>query len=620
MRGWAAVVLAVASAFAAAERILLIPLDSRPAAGQFAQMIAGMADVEVVMPPYGLLGRFTTQGNPEGILEWLEGQDFSDVSAVVCSTDMIAYGGLIASRTLDTSQEQAVQRLKSLERIRRANKKTKFYVFSAIMRLTPTATRAAAAWRLQLGRYAEIKERYRQTQNPQFLQSLRNLQAKIPPIEIDRYERTRERNHNVQKSLIRMLAQNAFDYVIFGQDDAQPFGPHIPETRALRELATSLSVQGRMYFCEGIDQHANVLVSRALLKAREWTPRIRIVFSDDAMRRRIADYESKTIEESLRDQILASGARPAVGDQFDYSLYVNVPGRGSQAFAHFIESLTSEVDQAFPVAVADINIAKDGTADPELFEALDQNGRMVKLLSYAGWNTAGNTMGTSIPAANVYLLARRIQSNPVTRELALRGFLLHRFVNDFAYHRYVRPLAYRAIDSSPRASREETYGEPFEEVNALVRQELGNHLNQTFKDQFLGQRFFAGSKQYEITGMDGVRIFLPWPRAYEVRLEFRLQAKEVTSIGNVSLVWWYGPAIEALVKAPGQAGSAALFADRRADVVQFWPFQRTSPGLPSSSNDVALTWESSQPTLTSFLLNRGHSWPWAVALGATPVQ
>jgi len=549
MRLWAALMLTLAVAGASAERILLVPLDSRPAAGQFAQMIASMAGVEVNMPPYALLGRFTNPGSPESILDWLAGQNFDDVTAAVISTDMIAYGGLIASRTADVTADDAIARLKALETIRKAHPKTRFYAYSAIMRLTPTATKATAAWRLQLGRYAEIKERYRQAPSQAYLQSLRNLQAKIPPIEIQRYEATRERNHEVQKAIIWMAAAGTFDYVVFGQDDAQPFGPHIPETNRLKAVAAQLAVQGKTYFCEGIDQHANVLISRALLKSRAWTPRVRIVFSDDSCRKRIADYESKTIEDSLRDQLIASGARPAVGDQFDYTLYLNVPSHGVAPFAQFLESLTGEVDQGFPVGVADINIGKDGTADAELFDALDQNGRMIKLLSYAGWNTAGNTMGTSIPAANVYLLSRRSQADPLTREIALREFLLHRFVNDFAYHRYVRPQAYRMIDASPRASREETYGDAFDEVNGFVQEELGHHLQETFKAQFLGQKFFAGSKQYEITGLDQVRIFLPWPRAYEVRLEFKIQAREVTSIGGVSILWWYGKAIESLLKA-----------------------------------------------------------------------
>lgn len=555
---------ALVPGIAHAERVLLIPLDSRPAAGHFAQMIGAMSDVQVETPPADLLGRFTTPGQPERLLDWLKAQDFSDVTAVIASTDMIAFGGLIASRTDQTTLEQAVQRIRAFVEFRRTKPNARFYGYSAVTRLTPTATKSTAAWRLQLGRYAEIKERYRQGPTPALLQSMRNLLAKIPPMEIQRYDAVRERNHELQKSLLRLTAQGALDYIVFGQDDAQPMGPHVPETQRLRAMTAQLSIPGRVYFCEGIDQHANVLLSRALLRARNWLPRIRVVFSDEAGRKRIADYESKTVDESLRDQLLASGARPAAeGQEYDYSLYLNVPKRAETPFQRFLEDLTSEVDQGFPVGVADINIAKDGTADSELFEALDQNRRLVRLLSYAGWNTAGNTMGTSIPAANVYLLARRSESNPLVRELALREFLLHRIVNDFSYHRYVRPQAYKIIDANPMASREETYGSAFAEVDDFVRRELTHHVMETFRGQFLGQRFFAGSKQYEITGLDDLKISLPWPRAYEVRIEFKMQARELTSIGNVS-IRWPGIAVERVIRVARQ-GAMAVAADWAVD-------------------------------------------------------
>ncbi|MFO0045356.1 MAG: DUF4127 family protein, partial [Armatimonadota bacterium] len=52
-------------------RVLLVPLDSRPAAGQFAQMIGKIDGVEVETPPIETLGRFTTPGNPDKIWSWL---------------------------------------------------------------------------------------------------------------------------------------------------------------------------------------------------------------------------------------------------------------------------------------------------------------------------------------------------------------------------------------------------------------------------------------------------------------------------------------------------------------------------------------------------------------------
>ena len=242
---------------------------------------------------------------------------------------------------------------------------------------------------------------------------------------------------------------------------------------------------------------------------------------------KIADFESKDIEQSLNDQIFASGARPAVDNDYDYTIYVNTPGRDEDKFQGFLAQLNEDVDTGLPAAVADIDLAKDGTADPELFNSLLQNERMTKLIAYSGWNTAGNTMGTAIPNANVYLYAKRAGTDAYAREIAEREFLLHRFVNDYDYHKYTRPVAYKLLESLPNASREETYGRDFQLVNGFVKRDLGKHLTDTFDKEFLGQHFMANNKQYEVSGLDDVKIFLPWPRVYEVRIEFKMEAKEV---------------------------------------------------------------------------------------------
>lgn len=522
--------LATAALVARADRILLVPLDSRPAAGQFAQMIGSMANCDVRMPEYTTLGRFTTPGSPNSILHWLKTQDYSDVGAVVVSADMIAYGGLIASRTSETPKAVAMQRLAELAEIRAAHPKVRFYVFSSIMRLLPTATRQTEGWRLALGKYEECLSRYKSEGDAHFYRLSMQNKAKVPKAEIARYEETRVRNLEVCAKLVRMIGQNKFDYLAFGQDDARPYGPHQWETKRLKQIVQEVGGDDRVYFCEGIDQHSNVLLSRALLSESGWKPRIKIVYSDEDGRSKYANFETKDIEHSLDDQIIASGAVPvANGETYDFALYVNTPRRRDATFKSFLSQLDNEIVQGFPVAVADINLAKDGTADPELFSFLSQNDRMIKLLSFAGWNTAGNSMGTAIPAANIYLLSRRINTDPLERELARRAFLLHRFVNDYAYHKFVRPQAYSMIDASHNATRDETYGRTFRAVDQFVRADVSKYLEHYWHEEFEGKRFFAGTQQYELTGISNVRIFLPWPRAYEVRLEFQLHAEPVTT-------------------------------------------------------------------------------------------
>lgn len=525
MRLVCAALFALLASLCQASRILLVPLDNRPASGQFAQMIASIDGAAVQMPPYQTLGRFTTPGDPDAILAWLQQQDVSDVSAVIVSADMIAYGGLIASRTPAVSEALAVSRLKRLESIARAfQPKVRVFVFTSVMRLAPTAVKGNRSWRGQMARYVALRELLQESKAKP-TPTLLNLRKAIPPAAITSYDATRARNHSVQQELLRMT-QRTFDYLIVGQDDAQLHGPHIPETKALKALSEKLGISGKLWFCEGVDQNSNILVSRALVKAASWVPRIRVVYSDPYGRNKVGAYESQTVQDTVRDQVYASGARiAALNEPYDYTLYVNTPDRRILFFQDFLDDLRNEMDQGLPVCLADINLAPDGTCDKALFDAMRSENRLMKLLAFAGWNTAGNTLGTAIPTANVALLAQRLKYDPVKREIAQKAFLLHRIVDDVMYHRQTRPRAYALIEAMPDAAKEETYGEAYSALTTFVRKDMQDVLARTFQQQLKGQKFTTPAGTYEYTDLQNVRVFLPWPRAYEVRVEFGLAAK-----------------------------------------------------------------------------------------------
>jgi hypothetical protein len=511
-------------------RILLIPLDSRPAAGQFAQMIGAMNATKVDIPPLDILGKFTVPGDVDKVFTWLESENLDDVSTIIVSGDMLAYGGLIASRVNDVDAGAGIKRLQRLMDFKRkAPADVKMYVFMSTMRLTPTATKAASGYRINLAKYEEMKDRYERTHDATLPAKLNNMRKVVPAVEIMRYERTRRRNIEVQSGLLRMCIGPEVDFLIMGQDDAKPDGPQIQENAKLKKLAEQYGVQKKVYFCEGIDQHSNLLLSRAILAQRNWKPRVRIVYSDEDGKNQYALYESKTIKESLEDQLFASGAEMAKDNgEYDYSLYVNSPKRRDSHFEEFLEKMRSEIDQGFPVAVADINFSANGSSDESLFNFLVRSGKAYKLLAFAGWNTAGNTMGTSIPAANVYLCARKNDVDPLSREVAQREFLLHRMINDWAYHRYTRPATYAMIDTL-QDQRDEIYGSNFDAINKFANADLRRHIAQIFQNQFQLRRFTAGNKEYQITDLDDLKISLPWPRAYEIRVEFKMKVEETGS-------------------------------------------------------------------------------------------
>jgi hypothetical protein len=95
------------------------------------------------------------------------------------------------------------------------------------MRLTPTATKAAAKYRINLAKYEEMKDRYERTHDITIPAKLNHMRKVVPAIQILRYERTRRRNVEVQSALLRMCIGPEIDFLIMGQDDAKPDGPQI---------------------------------------------------------------------------------------------------------------------------------------------------------------------------------------------------------------------------------------------------------------------------------------------------------------------------------------------------------------------------------------------------------
>src|SRR6185503_6348833 len=110
----------IAMLFALMAPVVPVPLDDRPVTRQLPAMLGAIAGREVREPPRDLLGNYLTFGRPDAIDQWLNGPRASGASAYVLSTDMLAYGGLVASRVPQTSYVDAYFRLRALRQLRRA--------------------------------------------------------------------------------------------------------------------------------------------------------------------------------------------------------------------------------------------------------------------------------------------------------------------------------------------------------------------------------------------------------------------------------------------------------------------------------------------------------------------
>ena len=96
----------------------------------------------------------------------------------------------------------------------------------------------------------------------------------------------------------------------------------------------------------------------------------------------------------------------------------------------FVRALQAALESGIPVALADVAFVNG--ADLLLGMRLLQTGLAPKLSAYAGWNAAGNTLGTVLAQAALSILMQRGAPSPA-QKAARVAFLFRRYLDDYYY-------------------------------------------------------------------------------------------------------------------------------------------------------------------------------------------
>ena len=517
---------------APAGRIVLIPIDDRPAVAQFAQMIGAIADYEVVMPPAEMLGRFTTPGDTEKIRKWLGLIDYSKVDAVVISVDMLAYGGLVASRVPDVTTADARGRLDFFRTLKSKYPDLPIYAFNVLMRVAPTASSSTRTWRDDMSRWAELMDRVPKTKDAKLAEELEKLKQKLDRRLIDNYLEARHRDLQINLAMIKLYEDHVIDNLIFLQDDAREFGLHRHDQVILREKLKGLGFTDEVPIYNGADEGSLSLVSRAVLDRAKQKIKIAVVYSSEKGRKIIAPYEDHPLEFTVENQIKAAGGQLVNASEApDYTLYVNAPETNLAEFTAFSKNLVADLKAGKATTLADVLFPAPhfSGADERIISILKTEKLFDKLTGYAAWNTAGNTLGTAIPAANMRIFSNQMIDSPERSARTAKAhleFLLHRFAGDYLYHDIVRLEINQQLRKPPAVPTDEFSIDLYNRVNKQTQEKLQPLIETFFAENFKGKiyplGFFNGAKrELRINQLTGLKIHLPWPRTFEVTTEFK---------------------------------------------------------------------------------------------------
>ena len=463
-----------------------------------------------------MLGHYLEPGDSEAILDWLGSPATENASAIVCSTDMIAYGGLVASRTPAVPPYTAIFRLRELAAIHAARPRVPLDVFGTIMRLAPTglpdlpatasywATSATVA---NLAAYANLPD---PPQSADDIARAQHLSELIGPKALGEYRASRARDRDTDLYALQLTAEGAFDRIVLGQDDAGPVGLHVRDVAALTSAARRFGLGRRASIEPGADELGMVLLAAVFAHDAGWRPTIRVRYSRPDAAQINDPLEFVPIDVTISRLIEAAGAQRTEGPA-DIDLFVNVGATSDEEEGAFVDAIASDVSAGTSATVADLTFL-DGPPPSEeqqrLMQLLIQRKLAGAIDGYASWNTTANTVGTSIATALAVGAGKRTHSYD---QLAHAQFMLDRYADDYAFHQFVRPVLnseLRAMGTDPTFLTDDVAAEVGHETRALLWPQALSLLQEIYP-------------QYRDAG---ITITLPWQRTFETQLEVRLNA------------------------------------------------------------------------------------------------
>lgn len=427
--------------------ILYLPLDERPCNYDFPQMhLAHCQEAQLTVLPRELLGKKKRGGDVDAIETWLNTQ-LTDCDAAVISLETLLFGGLLPSRLHHSTYEELSSRLlrfKQLIQRIAEEKPIPVYLFGMVMR-TPAYSSSDeepdyyADFGRQLFRRAFLEHKGDvEGLVPGEQEELQTLEKEIPRAIRDDYEIRRGINRKILSDASRLFADGLVRGFLLPQDDTARYGYGPRDKELLYKHFTDLGIQDRVLSYPGADEVGCVLCCRALMDLHPGmrAPAIWIEVRDAGEADQVPKYEGQPLIESCRDQISSAGAFLAESPKdADIILALNTSSRRDLEARNQVDRDASdfigrlkELNSMAPLIIADTAYPNGG--DTSFLREMDARGLLTGVLSYAGWNTNGNSLGTAVSAGIIeycFPNSNRRQQN-----------LLYRLYDDWAYQAVIR--------------------------------------------------------------------------------------------------------------------------------------------------------------------------------------
>lgn len=416
------------------KNIQFVPIDNRPITYSLTEDIIKVnKSLKLSMPDRNLLGGLIEPADIEGILSWL-GED-KNADLIILSLDTIAYGGLVPSRRCPETYDEIKERLDKLKEIllkkKEINPRLKIYATSSIMRISNNNVNEEEKeywnlWGKRIFSYSYHQHKSRQLKEYNCVYNI------IPEDILNDYLDTRKRNFDVNKIYLEWLSFGVLDFLIYSKDDTGEYGLNVEEANILQDMINSKNLNAIVK--TGADEIPLGLLLRGITDGLDL--KIKIVYSNPETINLISRYEDISVKNCVEAQIKIGIKNSEITENNpDIILYVNnfKNEQGDLVFQDVINSSDKKLPEFItPYIIADINNANG--ADSGLINQI-LSRKTDNLLSYSGYNTSANTIGSALCFGVVSYLAKKEGMFDFD---AYKRLLFIRFMDDWGYQANVR--------------------------------------------------------------------------------------------------------------------------------------------------------------------------------------
>lgn len=503
--------------------VLLVPLDSRPVNTQHVQLLAGLAGFRLLQPPADLLDNYTDPSDTAGLLSWLA-QNLNQADAAIIATNNLLTGGLIASRH-PNSYLDLESKLGQFETLLQQYPKTDVTLINVLPRQLPTQfSNAGWTYRQQLTRYGQLTDKTAQgLTNPAERSELVSLEHSLPKQILQDYLGIYTANSTIDQRLLSLISSGAVDRLVLTLDDAAPFGLANQVQRELTQLAKERNVSGQLFALTGADETSMLALARLVTAANKVTPSFQLHYERSNDAEILIRLETRPLNWMISEKIVFVGG-VVVAQQAENQLFIHARV-GTRAVPATARALKDYHDQGLQTGVLDIALVNQ--SDAGFTDELYKQATADAIDSYAGWNTASNSIGSVVAHLAVRSAIRGQLANFPATSTQLRARLSadleYRFLHmadEYSYLALVKPhLTKWSI--SQHISTDQIPPEQMTTVDSQLATLMQPYLENLAK-RFSGPFCYRWGPDQTTTLQVANwlwQVKLPWPRLFEVQVE-----------------------------------------------------------------------------------------------------